>query len=146
MLHSVRVAAAWALLSSIHCLWCCVFQSSDSLCQRVSLPVPLLCFCFLSVFLCASCFSLLFFPFSPCLHLSLSFCVSPRGGNHVLHKPCVYIVLSLQAVVIPVNKLLPVSKWLILSPLQSGETGTGCNECEEVFIINRISLPFTQTL
>lgn len=44
------------------------------------------------------------------------------------------------------NKLLPVSEWLVLSPLQSEGSGTGCNECEEVFIMSRISLLLTQTL
>lgn len=62
--------------------------------------------------------------------------------NHVY----ILIALSLHGCCCPFNKSLPVSKWLLLSPLQSGETGTGYNECEEVFIMNRISLLFRQTL
>lgn len=72
--------------------------------------------------------------FSP----SLLVLVCLSKDRHVL--PHVSILLSpFRMAVFPFNKLLPVSKWLVLSPLQSG-TGTGCDECEEVFIMNRISL------
>ena len=77
---------------------------------------------------------------------TVSLFVSPKGRKHVPHAPRVYLALPFRMAVFPFNKLLPVSKWLVLSPLPSEGTGTGCNECEEVFIMNRISLLFTQTL
>lgn len=69
-----------------------------------------------------------------------------RARARAIYKYKHVPIALLKPSIIPFNKLLPVSKWLVLSPLPSEETGTGCSECEEVFIINRISLLFTQTL
>lgn len=146
VLPANKHVAAWSSLPSTHRLWwyapgtafVCL-PPATSLCLGLSLfwlcSVPLL------FFLLSSSSSSLSFSISPCPSLSLLRHRSMYPMHHV------YILLSLfRAAVFPFNKLLPVSKWLVLSPLQSEETGTGCNECEEVFIMNRISLLFTQTL
>lgn len=98
--------------------------------------------------LCLSILILVFFCFlSICLflsHPSLFFSISPRPCLSLLRDGSMYptrhvsILLSPSGWLCSSTKLLPVSKWLVLSPLQSEGTGTGCDEWEEVFIMNRI--------
>ena len=108
-----------------------------------------------SIYECCLCLSILTLLslFVSSSHSSHSFSISPCPCLSLLKDRSTYpthhvsILLSpFRTAVFPFNKLLPVSKWLILSPLWSEETGTGCDECEEVFIMSRISLLFTQTL
>lgn len=120
------------------CVFVCV-SPSDSLFLSI---LTFLYLCFLSLFVSALCLCSSSCSFS--LSLPPASLLRERTTYSTNH---VYKLLYLfRAAIFPFNKLLPVSKWLVLSPLQSGETGTGCNECEEVFIMNRISLLFTQTL
>lgn len=127
-------------MSLMPCSWVHFCLSISIYESCLCLSILTLLFCFLSLFVSSS-------------HPSLFFSISPRPCLSLLRDGSMYptchvsILLSpFRMAVFPFNKLLPVSKWLVLSPLQSEGTGTGCDECEEVFIMNRISLLFTQTL
>lgn len=126
-------------MSLMPCSWV-HFCLSISIYESVCVFLFWLCFSAFSLYLSLLPTPLLFFSISPRPCLSLL-----RGRKHVPHATCLSCS-PFRMAVFPFNKLLPVSKWLVLSPLQSEGTGTGCDECEEVFIMNRISLLFTQTL